>query len=348
MKTTILYAGLSSPHVGWVAIDELAELLAKYFQAEILSPKTIPGNWLDRTIHPHRVRHEALHTTGGDVLIVVVGSPSDLCLINAIPDCRKKFSKIFGFVTDSYFQAGFVKETALYDAITVTAHDDVDYPKSRFGIPVFQLYQGTDCLTWAPREQRVREIDLIGFGRIPPSYHSSFTKRFHPANSPYLYLHSPLGNLSGPSVHLERGMLFKLLHRTRISLAFHLFVEPQNQRPRSMMVTSRWLESLLSGCIVVGKRPVSRMADEMLFWPDATVELSEEPQTASDELVTLLLHNDMLEQQRRINIYQTLGHHDWRYRIEDLCRMFALPVPDSLQKDIVHLHELCTSFAPTT
>ena len=86
----------------------------------------------------------------------------------------------------------------------------------------------------------------------------------------------------------------------------------------------------------------------MLFWPDATVELSEEPQTASDELVTLLLHNDMLEQQRRINIYQTLGHHDWRYRIEDLCRMFALPVPDSLQKDIVHLHELCTSFAPTT
>lgn len=73
-------------------------------------------------------------------------------------------------------------------------------------------------------------------------------------------------------------MLFKLLHRSRISLAFHLFVEPQGNRPRSMMVTSRWLESLLSGCIVAGKRPVSRMADDMLFWPGATTELSDEPE----------------------------------------------------------------------
>ena len=28
MKVTVLYAGLATPHAGWVAIDELAELLA--------------------------------------------------------------------------------------------------------------------------------------------------------------------------------------------------------------------------------------------------------------------------------------------------------------------------------
>ena len=89
-------------------------------------------------------------------------------------------------------------------------------------------------------------------------------------------------------------MLFKLLHRTRIALAFNLLVEPEGERPRSMMVTSRWLESLLSGCIVAGRRPVSRMADEMLFWPNATVELSEDPETASEEIITLLLNNDSL------------------------------------------------------
>jgi len=58
--------------------------------------------------------------------------------MNAIRDCRKKFGKIYGFV----------RETALYDAITVTAHEDVDYPKDRFGIAVHQLYQGANCLTW--------------------------------------------------------------------------------------------------------------------------------------------------------------------------------------------------------
>ncbi|MFZ4478396.1 MAG: glycosyltransferase [Rhodoferax sp.] len=348
MKTSVLYAGLASPHAGWVAIDELAELLAHYFEAEVLSPRTLPRSWPPRAIRPHQVRFEPLSTRGGDVLIVVARGPGDLGLINAIPNCRKKFSRIYGFVTDSYFTPGFVRETALYDAITVTAHEDVAYPAARFGIPVHQLYQGADCLTWVPRAARTREIDLIGFGRTPPSYQACFSKRFHPASSPHLYLHSPLGNLSGTSVALERGMLFKLLQRTRISLAFHLYVEPQGDRPRSMMVTSRWLESLLSGCIVAGRRPVSRMADEMLFWPQATLELSDDPQTASDELVKLLSNNDALEQQRRSNIFHSVRHHDWRYRIESLCFLMNLPLPETLRSDLAHLQELCTSYAPST
>ena len=345
MKVSVLYAGLASPHAGWVAIDELAELLVHYFEAEVLSPKPAIGPWLNRMVRPHQAHFEPVQTRGGDVLIVVARGPGDLAMINAIPDCRKKFGKIYGFVTDSYFQAGFVKETGFFDAITVTAHEDVDFPKSRYGIPVHQLYQGADCLTWVPREPREREIDVIGFGRTPPSYQSSFSNRFHPASSPYLYLHSPLGNLSGPSVQLERGMLFKLLQRTRISLAFHLYVEPQGDRPRSMMVTSRWLESLLSGCIVAGRRPVSRMADELLFWPQATLELSTDPQTASDELVSLLSRNETLDAQRRSNIFHTLGHHDWRHRILTLCGLFNLPAPPTLRDDIARLRALGSELA---
>jgi hypothetical protein len=346
MKISVLYAGLASPHAGWVAIDELAELFIHYFNAETLSPKPVSGQWPGRMIRRH-TGFEPLQTSGGDVLIVVARGPGDLGLINAIPHCRKKFAKIYGFVTDSYFQLGFPKATALFDAITVTAHEDVDFPKSRFGIPVHQLYQGTDSLAWAPKALNHREIDVMSFGRTPPSYHAHFSQCFHPASSPYLYLHSPIGNLSGPGVHLERGMLFKLLHRTRISLAFHLYIEPQANRPRSMMVTSRWLESLLSGCIVAGRRPVSRMADDMLFWPKATVELSEDLETAYDELITLLSNNDSLEEQRRINISRTISHHDWRYRIKTFCQMMNLPLPQTLNHDLGRLQELASSFNHT-
>lgn len=346
MKISVLYAGLASPHVGWVAIDELAALLVEYFQAEVLSPKPVAGTWLHRKIRPHQAHYEPLNTPGGDVLLVVARGPGDLGIISAIPNCRKKFSKIYGFVTDSYFQPGFVKETALFDAITVTAHEDVDFPRARYHIPVHHLYQGADCLNWVPRELKAREIDVIGFGRTPPSYQACFSKRFHPAGSPYLYLHSPLGNLTGPNVQLERGMLFKLLQRTRISLAFHLYVEPQGDRPRSMMVTSRWLESLLSGCIVAGRRPVSRMADEMLGWPGATIELSEDPRAASDELVSLLAHNDELTTQRRSNVYHMVQKHDWRYRITAMCSLFGLALPQALQHDMARLQALGASFAP--
>ncbi|MBM3423274.1 MAG: glycosyltransferase family 1 protein [Chlorobi bacterium] len=340
MKTAILYAGLANPHVGWLAIDELAELLASYFQAERLSPKLIPGKWPERLIHPGKTAFEPLRTSGGDLLIVIARNPGDLGMIASIADCRKKFGKICAFVTDSYFHAGYVGETAEFDAITVTAHEDIAYPGDRYGIPVHQLYQGTDALNWAPQKLHNREIDIIGFGRTPRSYHECFTQRFHPASSPHLYLHSPLGNLTGPGIRPERGMLFKLLHRSRISLAFHLYVEPQGDRPRSMMVTSRWLESLLSGCIVAGKQPVSRMADDMLFWPGATTELSDNPETAAEELTQLLSRNDQLEEQRRINIRQTITHHDWRFRIETFCTLMNIPIPPALHQDKAKLQEL--------
>lgn len=345
MKVSVLYAGLSTPHAGWVAIDELAELFTYYLDAEVLSPKVVPNTWIQRQLRPHQIHYEPITTRGGDVLLVVARGPGDLGLVNAIANCRQKFSRIYGFVTDSYFQAGFVKETALFDAITVTAHEDMAFVQDRFHIPVHQLYQGADCLTWVPRVSHHRDIDVMGFGRTPPSYQACFSQRFHQSSSPYLYLHSPLGNLSGPSVHLERGMLFKLLQRTRISLAFHLYVEPQGGRPRAMMVTSRWLESLLSGCIVAGRRPVSRMADEMLCWPGATLELSEDPQTAAEELEALLLRNDSLANQRRANMAEMLARHDWRYRIQAFCNLMNLPVPAQLQADLAQLQALGTSLA---
>ncbi len=347
MKMTVLYAGQSSPHAGWAAIDELALILARVFNAELLSPAIAPNPLLRRLSGREKLHFAPLECAGGDVLFVVARGPEDLAMVRAIHNVRSKFQRIHAFVTDSYFRAGFYAETALFDSITVTAHEDVDFPAQKFGIQVHQLYQGTDALQWAPRQSHAREIDIMSFGRTPPSYQSALTQAFHNMDSPYLYLHSPLGNLSGPTVQVERAMLFKLLHRTRISLAFHLLIEPQGGRPRSMMVTSRWLESLLSGCVVAGRRPVSRMADEMLDWPGSTLELSTVPQEAVQELQRLLQDEDALHAQRRINVQNTLQRHDWRQRILTLCALNHWEVPQTLQDELQQLDALLLACTPS-
>lgn len=339
VKFSIMCAGLGAPHAGWAAIDELARILARCFNAELLAPPPLPASWIRRISGREKLQFAPVYSNGGDVLFVVARGPEDLATINAIGDVRRKFSQIHAFVTDSYFQAGFVAETALYDSITVTAHEDVAYPEKKFGVRVHQLYQGTDCLRWGPRIDREREIDMISFGRTPASYQAELTQRFHKMKSPYLYLHSPLGNLAGPTVELERAMLFKLLHRSRISLAFHLMVQPQGNRPRSMMVTSRWLESLLSGCIVAGRRPISCMADEMLNWPGATVELPDCPQDAADFLQSMLVRNDVYGEQRRLNIYNTMLQHDWRARISTLCSLHGWEPSAILKQELEQLSE---------
>jgi hypothetical protein len=349
MKVVVACAGHAAPHAGWVAIDELADLLVHYFDAELISPRRAAPGWLQRLRGSSSSAWEPIDCPGGDVLIVVAHAPQDLSMIDAIAGCRSKFKRIVAWVTDSYFQAGFGRATAQYDAITVTAHEDVAHPQTRCGIPVHQVYQGIDGLAWAPPPETPtkaqRSIDLIGFGRMPPSYHAHFSQRFHAASSPHLYLHSPLGNVTGPSVQLERGMLFKLLHRSKVSLAFHLFVEPQGQRPRAMMVTSRWLESLLAGCVVAGKRPVSRMGDEMLCWQGATVELADDPRDAGDQLQQLLARDDELQAQRSRNVREALLRHDWRHRIVELCGHFGLPVPPALREDLQRVQALAERFA---
>lgn len=340
MKMTVLYAGLSSPHAGWAAIDELALILARVFDAELLSPAVAPNSLLRRMTGREKLQFAPLDCAGGDVLFVVARGPEDLAMVTAIRNVRSKFKRIHAFVTDTYFLAGYYAETALFDSITVTAHEDRDYPAQQFGIAVHHLHQGTDALQWAPRQHFAREIDVMSFGRTPKSYQAALTRAFHRMDSPYLYLHSPLGNLSGPTVQVERAMLFKLLHRTRISLAFHLLVEPQGGRPRSMMVTSRWLESLLSGCVVAGRRPVSRMADEMLDWPGSTLELSAIPEEAAQELHLLLQDEDALLQQRRSNVHHTVLRHDWRQRIHTLCGLNGWDVPPALQDELQQLEAL--------
>jgi hypothetical protein len=88
------------------------------------------------------------------------------------------------------------------------------------------------------------------------------------------------------------------------------------------------------------------MADEMLFWPGATLELPEDPNAAADELVSLLSRNDEMEQQRRSNVFHSLLHHDWRYRIVDLCSKFGLPVPQTLHDDLSRLKVVCDLYKP--
>jgi len=345
MKIVVASAGHAAPHAGWAAIDELADLLVHYLGATLVTPRRAAPGWAQRLMGAQAGGWQPLDCAGGDVLIVVAHAPQDLSMIDAIANCRGKFGRIVGWVTDSYFEAGFGRAVERYDAITVTALEDMAYPRARHGVAVHQVYQGIDGLAWAPPDDAVRAIDLIGFGRMPPSYHAHFAARFHPAASPHLYLHSPLGNVTGATVHLERGMLFKLLHRSRISLAFNLFVEPQGQRPRSMMVTSRWLESLLAGCVVAGKRPVSRMADDMLCWDGATVELADDPQDAGEQLHQLLAQGDQLQGQRRRNVGEVLRRHDWRHRIVDLCRHFQLDVPPALRADQQRVLALADRFA---
>jgi hypothetical protein len=343
-SSNLIVSGREPPFVGWVAVDEFEDLFRVIDGSRIalvtrrrflLSRLLAIGDGLLKSFVKSDVSEQY-----GELLLVVARTPSDLRMLYKIEHARRRFRYIAGFVIDSYFIEDFPAATKDYDHIFSTTEEGAVEVRNRFGIPSSVLRQGFDCLSWAS-VRRDRSIDLIGFGRQPRSYHQQFQRSFHNPQSALIYLHSPIGVTTGEGVWIERPMMLKLLQRSKMSLAFNLLVDPPNARPAAAsFVTSRWFESLASGCVVVGKRPPGQMAEEMFSWENALIELSDDPEESAAMIATLAGDDKLLESLRVKNVIEMCRLHDWRYRIRDIYKHFGLTQPLSLRDSLVSLNRL--------
>ncbi|MHB8885753.1 MAG: glycosyltransferase [Methylovirgula sp.] len=340
--SSIILSRREKPFVGWVAIDEFEDLFSRLSGAEIVIPHARKpyGGLLGRAKRRILGEFEAFKEPlpSGDLLLVMARSPGDLGLVNSIGSARNQFRYVAGYIIDSYFVEALGPATKRYDHIFSTTEAGAECVRKRFGISSSVLRQGFDCLRWSCASHN-RSIDLIGFGRQPPSYHRAFQAEFHREKSKLLYLHSPIGTAWGPDVWIERPMLLKLLQRSKISLAFHLGIEAQHDRPRNPgFVTSRWFESLASGCIVAGKRPPGIMAQEMFDWDNSTIELPDDPIAAVEIISNIVGDCNFQEKARERNVAEMRRRHDWRYRIREIYRQFELDLPSLLVSELAELN----------
>ena len=348
--SNVLLSRRNPASAGWVAIDEFEDLFHRLCGFRILCPehRTLPDGTLGKVRRRLSGRFHRLgedENGDSDLLLVVARTPSDLGMLYSLASVRKRFRNIAGYVIDSYFIEGFESSVTKYDHIFTTTREGADFVRTKFGVSSSVLRQGFDCLTWANIDT-ARSIDLIGYGRQAASYHREFQRSFHTNRSNILYLHSPIGAKDGSAVWEERPMMLKLLQRSKLSLAFHLLVEPQEARPRAAnFVTSRWFESLAAGCIVVGKRPLGEMAAEMFDWPNALIELPDAPSKAAELISALAGDAQFLEETRRRNVIEMCRRHDWRYRVRDICERFHLSLSDRLKAEIMALKELANQMA---
>jgi hypothetical protein len=326
------------PISGWVAIDEFEDLLSNLCDIKIITSRRRATSGVFTKIRnaylgPFKI--DECNSTG-ELLLIVARKPSDLSVVRLVRQAKQRFRYVAGFVIDSYFTEDFTNDVREFDHVFCTAEAGVDAAR-RLGGRSSVLRQGFDCLTWACRDAS-RCIDLIGIGRQPATFHRAFQEAFHHPDSQHLYLHSPIGAAAGTAVWGERPMMLKLLQRSKISLAFHLLTEPEGNRPRSSdFVTSRWLESLTCGCLVVGKRPIGIMADEMFDWPNATIELSDKKGDALDTIIRFANDAKFLTGVRSRNVLEMCRRHDWRYRIRDIYSHFDLALPQKLMEDLKKL-----------
>lgn len=323
-RNLVISARLIDQSISWRSLWDFAELVAqqdgfhaldieykKQFEVSPLKVQSV----LARLGHAYKYIGEIPNNI--NATIVICRTPSDLQIINSFPKIRDKSNVVVAYILDSYFREGYPRDVSNYDLIFVSDEDDVEFVRQRYQCRVKCVWQGIDTVRWSSLNDR-RSIDLVGFGRTPIRYHREFQKSFHRSDDAVFYLHSPLGHREGPEVVRERPMFFKVLQNSTISLAFHLLFEPEVKRPRSMMLTARWLESLTSGCLILGKAPTSHSAAAMLCWDGATIEIVDDERLAVEQIKDILRDPERVRLQREQNVENMIARHDWRDRLRTI------------------------------
>jgi len=349
-------------NVSWDPVFELENIVVRTCNAQLLVPSARDLLIRSYGLAPpsDRIARKAIKRTTGfyklaplpelfdkpNVLLTIGLSGSDLELLSSIPKWRQCFDLAIGYVFDAWDTGSYSKNVYHLDHLFVALPEVIHELKQYFGIPVSLLPFGADVLTQGSCQVK-RSIDLMSFGRIPTQYHNAFLNKFNQPGSEQIYYKStPRNDERFPKLPYEKRkdeedtlLLFHFLRNSQITLAFDTLYPGMRQFPYSF-ITLRWFYGWATGGAIVGKRPTTPLADELLNWEDATIELPDDPQKSVELIEELLQDTQRLHSIYRRNYVESLARHDWRYRIQSMLEKVKIPLPHLLHEELLQLKML--------
>jgi len=338
-------------------VYELENLIASTCNATILAPSYRPAvrrarstggkvnRWVEKAFGKTIGRYEPVSpilpaTTGPKVLLVITICGADLSLLSAIKGWRQQFDCVAAYVFDAWGLPIYPSFTQQLDHLFVPMPELITSLHQGLNIPVSFLPFGVDALCQGSIATD-RPIDVISYGRIPQPFHNAFAAAFNqPQSSQLYYRATPRRRDYAPALPYEqredqrdRQLFFQLLRRTKLALAFDTLYPGMREFPYSF-VTLRWFEGAATGCTIIGKRPTTPVADELLNWEDATIEIPDDPLAAIAFVQALLADSSRLETIRQRNYWNALAQHDWRWRIQQIFQTLNLPIPHQLAHEL--------------
>lgn len=173
--------------------------------------------------------------------------------------------------------------------------------------------------TLSDGSRRDRPLTFLAYGRQPKPLIEKISYTFNVKNSQHFLYHTNHMNISAINdYYAHRRMFWSILERSIFAFAFTSFDEERRQNSRFpfSFVGQRWFEAMTAGCVVVGQRPTGEEADQLLDWPDSTLELERDPDAAIEQLLDWLGDPDRLTSIGLRNAAKTREKHDWTARLD--------------------------------
>ncbi|MDU0348248.1 glycosyltransferase [Actinomyces sp. MRS3W] len=306
---------------GWGPITAMAGLAARLLGAELLVLPDAPQSRVEKLslLVPRR--------RGDETLIVIAAVPEHLNAIVRLPGVRRRFRAVAGWVIDCWWTDRIpvaVTRGRLYDRLYVTEKEVVEDWRSATGLPVGWLPLGADALgEWRRPRGTERGIDLQRIGRQAPAWDDDDRLRDLASRSGLVMGGRPP---FGATAEESYSNVLDSYRGAKAVLAFTNLVSPAPYTHRTReYVTSRWLDALACGALVVGRRPREEGSDDLL-WEGATLDLPVDAPAEGMEAVRDRLALWRPEDASALQ-HESMRRNDWRWRFETLAADLGLIAP---------------------
>ena len=321
MSTTIVY--IRPDGGGWGPITAMAGLTARLLQADLHVVARRAGRLRRAATMLPRLR-------GSQALLVIAPVPEALDLITLAPGLRHRYGTVIGWVIDCWWTSRIpvsVRRGRLYDRLLVTEKEDVGPWRRATGLPVDWVPLGADVLGAVHRRGGAgsyeRAVDVQRMGRQPEAWDdddavAALCRRrglVHGARPPF-----------GETPEESYANVLDADAAAKALLAFTNLASPAGYtHPTREYVTSRWLDALALGTLVVGQRPREEGSDELL-WEGATLELS--PTDVASGLDALSRELADWTPARAEDLQrEALRRIDWRPRVSEVASLLGVASP---------------------
>lgn len=269
---------------------------------------------------------------------------------------RRRFRRVYAYVFDSIFPptelersafrrsiSRFSRTVSALDHLFLTCRPAVEAGASCYGIPVSYMPLATDVEKFGSM-QPARPITVNGYGRQHSAHLEALADAYNRNDTDRsVHFTSHLSGMVIADPVRHRAFFWKMLAMSRIALAYDILRVDGGRKLPYTFVGQRWFESLAAGCVVVGYRPQCVEAEELLNWPDATIESPEEPEAFLRFIEDLLADHHRLDAIRVSNYCNMAAAHDWGHRIEVMLRALELEPTDALRGRLLRLERLARS-----
>lgn len=192
------------------------------------------------------------------------------------------------------------------------------------GVAHHYLPIGVDAVRFGS-ERQDRIIDVNAYGRQPRALTDLLSDTLNVRDGRYRFNHTDhLASITIRDPQRHRALFWRMLADSRVALAYAPDATGDGDRFDCPFVGQRWYESIAAGCAVMGRKPDAPETDRLFDWPEALIELPDDPEAARADILELTGDAHRLAAISRRNHRAALARHDWRHRVEAMAEVLGL------------------------